>query len=143
MTLATRLAIAMILLVAIAVTAVGWLSQRSLEQALLPRVLDRIESHSQLVAADLQSSARGARTDIATFPSHAAVHGMVAAHLNGGIDPVDHVSEAAWRERLQTRFSIPRHRHRRRPARDHPGRPLGSGRRGPRRSRRRTAAKGR
>ena len=55
MTLTTRLAIAMILLVAIAVSAVGWLSYRSLEQALLPRVLDRIETHSRLVATDLES----------------------------------------------------------------------------------------
>jgi anti-sigma factor RsiW len=38
MTLATRLAIAMILLVAIAVAAVGWLSYWSVEQAVLPRV---------------------------------------------------------------------------------------------------------
>ena len=105
MTLATRLAVAMILLVAIAVTAVGWLSQRNLEQALLPRVLDRIETHSRLVAADLQSYVRGARSDVSTFPSHAAVHGMVLAHFNGGIDPVDHLSETVWRERLQTRLA--------------------------------------
>ena len=104
MTLATRLAIAMILLVAIAVSAVGWLSYRGLEQALLPRVLDRIETHSELVAADLLSYVRGARSDVATFPSHAAAHGMVVAHFNGGIDPVDHISEKAWRERLQTQL---------------------------------------
>ena len=61
MTLTTRLAIAMILLVAIAVSAVGWLSYRSLEQALLPGVLDRIETHSKLVAAHLQSYVGGAR----------------------------------------------------------------------------------
>jgi len=47
MTLTTRLAIAMIALVAIAVSAVGWLSYRSLEQAILPRVLDRIETQSR------------------------------------------------------------------------------------------------
>ena len=105
MTLATRLAIAMVLLVAIAVSAVGWLSYRSLEQALLPRVLDRIETHSRLVAADLQSHVLGARSDVATFRFHAAANGMVLAHFNGGIDPVDHVSEAAWRERLQTRLA--------------------------------------
>jgi PAS domain S-box-containing protein len=104
MTLATRLAVAMILLVAIAVTAVGWLSYRSLEKALLPRVLDRIETHSRLIASDLQSYVRGARGDVATFPAHAAAHGIVAAHFNGGIDPVDHISEKAWRERLQTRL---------------------------------------
>jgi PAS domain S-box-containing protein len=103
MTLTARLAIAMILLVAIAVSAVGWLNYRSLEQALLPRVLDRIEAHSQLLASDLQSYVRGARADVATFRSHAAANGMVLAHLNGGIDPVDHISESRWRERLLTR----------------------------------------
>jgi PAS domain S-box-containing protein len=104
MTLATRLAIAMIMLVAIAVSAVGWLSYRNLEQALLPRVLDRMESHSQLVAADLQSYARGARADVAGFRASAAAKGMVLARLNGGIDPVDHLTEATWRERLLTRL---------------------------------------
>jgi len=106
MTLTTRLAIAMILLVAIAVSAVGWLSYRSLEQALLPGVLDRIETHSKLVAADLQSYVRGARADIATFSSRAVVRGMVTAHFNGGIDPVDHVSESAWHAGLLTRLAV-------------------------------------
>jgi PAS domain S-box-containing protein len=104
MTLTTRLAIAMILLVAVAVSAVGWLSYRSLEQALLLGVLDRIETHSKLVAADLQSYVLGTRADVSTFSAHAAAHGIVAAHLNGGIDPVDHMSEQAWRERLLTRL---------------------------------------
>ena len=104
MTLTGKLAVAMILLVAIVVLAVGWLSYHSLEQALLPRVLDRIEAHSQLIASDLQSYVRGARADVATFKSHAAAHGLVLAHFNGGIDPVDHISEAAWRERLTTRL---------------------------------------
>jgi PAS domain S-box-containing protein len=94
----------MILLVAIAVTAVGWLNYRSLEQGFLPRVLDRIETHSRLVAADLQSHVRGARADVASFRASAAAHGMVLARLNGGIDPVDHVTEATWRERLLTRL---------------------------------------
>jgi PAS domain S-box-containing protein len=104
MTLTTRLAIAMIALVAIAVTAVGWLSHSSLEQALLPRVLDRIEAHSQLVAADLQSYTRGAGADVAGFRASAAANGLVLAHLNGGIDPVDRLTEATWRERLSTRL---------------------------------------
>jgi PAS domain S-box-containing protein len=104
MTLTTRLAIAMILLVAVAVFAVGWLSYRALEQALLPRILDRIEAHGRLVAGDLQSYVRGARADVATFAAHAAAHGMVIAHFNGGIDPVDHISEGTWRDRLATRL---------------------------------------
>ncbi|HEV7634693.1 MAG TPA: PAS domain S-box protein, partial [Bradyrhizobium sp.] len=85
--------------------AVGWLSYHSLEQALLPRVLDRIETHSRLVAADLQSHVRGARADIATFQSLASVMGMTRARLNGGIDPVDRTTEAAWRERMEGRLA--------------------------------------
>jgi PAS domain S-box-containing protein len=104
MTLATRLAIAMILLVTIAVTAVGWLSNRSLEQAILPRVLDRIETHSRLVAAELESYVAGARGDIAGFRSAAALNGLIRAHLAGGIDPVDGVSEKTWHERIAERL---------------------------------------
>jgi PAS domain S-box-containing protein len=105
MTLTTRLAIAMILLVAIAVSAVGWLSYRSLEQAILPRVLDRIRTHSRLVAADLASYVAGARGDIAGFRSAAALNGLIRAHLNGGIDPIDGVSEKTWRERIAERLA--------------------------------------
>ena len=105
MTLTTRLAIAMIALVAIAVSAVGWLSYRSLEQALLPRVLDRIETHSRLVATDLEFHVRNGRTDILTFRGLAAVTGLMRARLNGGVDPVDNTTEALWRERLGNRLA--------------------------------------
>jgi PAS domain S-box-containing protein len=105
MPLTTRLAIAMILLVAIAVTAVGWLSYINLERVILPRVLDRIETHSRLLALDLQSYVRGARADVVPFRQRAAANGMVRAHFNGGIDPVDRLSEAVWRERLLTRLA--------------------------------------
>jgi PAS domain S-box-containing protein len=105
MTLTTRLAIAMIALVAAAVSAVGWLSYRGLEQAILPRVLDRIETHSRLVAAELQSYVRGARADVAAFQSAAALNGLIRAHLAGGIDPVDGLSEKTWHERIAERLS--------------------------------------
>ena len=104
MTLTTRLAIAMSLLVAVAVSAVGWLSYRNLEQVLLPRVLDRIETHSRLVAFDLQSYVGGARGDIASFRSATALVGLIRAHLAGGIDPVDGLSEKTWRERIAERL---------------------------------------
>jgi PAS domain S-box-containing protein len=105
MTLTTRLAIAMILLVAVAVTAVGWLSYRSLEQGLLPRVLDRIETHSRFVAAELESHVRSGPGDIATFQGLAAVTGLMRARLNGGVDPVNQTTEALWRERLEARLA--------------------------------------
>jgi PAS domain S-box-containing protein len=95
----------MITLVTVAVSAVGWLSYRSLEQAFLPRVLDRIETHARLVAADLQSSVRGARADVAAFRSAAALNGLIRAHLSGGIDPVDGLSAQTWHERIAERLS--------------------------------------
>ncbi|MBR1200908.1 PAS domain S-box protein [Bradyrhizobium sp. AUGA SZCCT0240] len=105
MTLTTRLAIAMIALVALAVSAVGWLSYRNLEQALLLRARDRIETHSRQVATDLEYHAASATGDVAGFRSAAALHGLVRARRAGGIDPVDGVSEKTWRDRIATRFA--------------------------------------
>jgi PAS domain S-box-containing protein len=104
-TLTTRLAVAMIALVAIAVTAVGWLSYRSLERMIPPRVLDRIETHSRLIGSDLQSHVRGAPADIASFRSAAALNGLIRGHLAGGIDPTDGVSEKTWRQRIAERLA--------------------------------------
>src|SRR3982751_5153009 len=105
MTLTTRLAIAMILLVAIAVSAVGWLSYRNLEQALLQRARDRIETHSRQVATDLEYYAAGATGDVAGFRSAVALNGLVRARKAGGTDPIDGVSEKTWRDRIASRFA--------------------------------------
>jgi PAS domain S-box-containing protein len=105
MTLTTRLAIAMIALVAIAVSAVGWLNYRNLEQALLLRARDRIETHSRQLATDLEYYAASANGDVASFRSAAALHGLIRARRSGGIDPVDGVSEKTWRDRLASRFA--------------------------------------
>jgi len=104
LTLTNQLVIAMILLVTITVFVAGWLSYRNLEQMLIPRVLERIETHSRFVASELESHVRTVPGDITVFANLEAVAGLVSARLNGGIDPVDHVTEAAWRERLQVRL---------------------------------------
>ena len=105
MTLTTRLAIAMITLVAIAVSAVGWLNYRNLEQALLLRARDRIETHSRQLATDLEYYAASAIGDVTASRSAVALHGLVRARRSGGIDPVDGVSEKTWRDRLASRFA--------------------------------------
>ncbi|MGH6742942.1 MAG: HAMP domain-containing protein, partial [Bradyrhizobium sp.] len=105
LTLTTQLAIAMILLVAITVSAAGYFGYRSVEQVVLPRVLDRIETHSRFVAADLESRVRTAPGDVTTIGNLAAVAGLMRARLNGGIDPEDHTTEAVWRERLEVRLA--------------------------------------
>ncbi|MBB4374081.1 PAS domain S-box-containing protein [Bradyrhizobium sp. cir1] len=104
MTLATRLAIAMILLVAVTVAAVGWLGYRNTTQAVIPRVLERVEAQSRLLAANLESYVAGARGDLTGYRSAAAINGLIRAHLGGGIDASDGVSEQTWRERITARF---------------------------------------
>jgi hypothetical protein len=103
MTLTTKLAGAMIALVAISVSAVGWLNYRSVEQIVVPRVLDRIESQARLVADDLESYVAGARGEVASLRSGLAVNALMRARQSGG--SADGASETAWRERLATRLS--------------------------------------
>jgi PAS domain S-box-containing protein len=104
MRLSIRLAIAMIALVLMTVGAVSVLSYRNLEAAILPRALERIESHARLLASELEGYARGARDDILGFRSAVALEGMVRARLAGGKDPVDDAPEGAWRERMANRY---------------------------------------
>jgi PAS domain S-box-containing protein len=100
LTLTTKLAIAMILLVAIAISAVSWLSFRSLEQVMLPRMLDRIETYSRFVAVQLEAYVAGARGDVAGYRAAAALEGIIRARVAGGTDPVDKLSEKTWRDRM-------------------------------------------
>ena len=101
-TLAKRLAIAMILLVAVTVAAVGWLGYRNTTQAVIPRVLERVEAQSRLLATNLESYVAGVRGDLIGYRAAAAINGLIRAHTGGGIDPIDGVSEQTWRERIAT-----------------------------------------
>jgi PAS domain S-box-containing protein len=102
--LTSRLAIAMILLVAIAVFAVGWLSYRSLEQALLPRALDRVEAHSRLMATELEFYVAGARSDLMSYRADPSLATMIRTSVAGGTDPREGLSTEALRERVAARF---------------------------------------
>ena len=105
MTLATRLAVAMILLVAVTVAAVGWLGYRNITQAVIPRVLERVEAQSRLLASNLESYVAGARGDLTGYRSAAAINGLIRAHIGGGIDALDGVSEQTWRDRIAARLA--------------------------------------
>lgn len=106
MKLWTRLAAAMILLVALTAAAVGWLSYRNLEQTITPRALERIEDHAQLLALDIRSYVETARADIGGFRSAVALNGMIRARAAGGLDPVDGTSEVVWRDRMAERYVV-------------------------------------
>ncbi|MGJ4927556.1 PAS domain S-box protein [Bradyrhizobium sp. HKCCYLS2038] len=103
-TLTTRLAIAMILLVAVAVFAVGWLGYHSLERALLPRALDRIESHSRLMATELENYVGGARNDLNGYRAEPNLATLIRTSQSGGLDPREGLSAQSWRERVATRY---------------------------------------
>jgi PAS domain S-box-containing protein len=105
MTLATRLAAAMILLVAVTVAAVGWLGYRSITQAVIPRVLERVEAQTRLLANNLESYVAGVRGDLTGYRSAAAINGLIRAHVGGGIDALDGVSEQTWRDRIAARLA--------------------------------------
>jgi PAS domain S-box-containing protein len=104
LSLFARLVIAMVSLVLLTATLVGLLTYRNLEEAILPRALERVETHTRLLAAELESYARGARADVLGFRSAVALEGIVRAHLAGGTDPVDGTTEATWRERMAMRY---------------------------------------
>jgi PAS domain S-box-containing protein len=106
MKLSSRLTLAMVGLVVATAVAVGWVTYRNLEAAVLPRAVERLESHVRLLAAELAIYVRGARADIAGFRSAVALNGIVRARAAGGIDPLDGTTtEAVWRERMATRYA--------------------------------------
>ena len=106
MKLSSRLTLVMVGLVVATAIAVGWLTYRNLETAILPRALERVESRVRLLAAELAIYVRSARADIVGFRSAVALNGIVRAHVAGGIDPLDGTSEAAWRLRMAERYAI-------------------------------------
>jgi hypothetical protein len=106
MKLSTRLILVMVGLVVATAIAVGWLTYRNLETAILPRSLDRVESHVRLLAAELEIYTRSARADIVGFRGAAALGGIVRAHAHGGVDPVDGTTGVIWRQRMAARFAI-------------------------------------
>jgi PAS domain S-box-containing protein len=105
MRLSTRLTVAMVALVLLATSAVGGLTYRNIATFVLPRALDRISTHAQLLATELAASVRGARADVIGFRSDNAVIDIMTARLRRGTDPAAEATEMEWRRRLGQRFA--------------------------------------
>ncbi|SHL22311.1 PAS domain S-box-containing protein [Bradyrhizobium lablabi] len=105
MRLSTRLTVAMVALVLLATSAVGVLTYRNIATFVLPRALDRISTHAQLLATELAASVRGARADVIGFRSDNAVIDIMTARLRRGTDPAAETTEMEWRRRLGQRFA--------------------------------------
>src|SRR5260370_24489732 len=88
MRLSTRLTLAMVVLVLLTATAVGYFTYRNVEAFALPRGLDRIDTRTRVLAAELEAGVRAARADAIGFGAAVAVAGIIRSRLAGGIDPI-------------------------------------------------------
>jgi PAS domain S-box-containing protein len=105
MRLSRRLALAMVALVLLTATAVGYLTYRNVEAFALPRGLDRIDTRTRVLAAELEASVGAARADVIGFSAAVAVEGIIRSRLAGGIDPIGGTSESVWRARMAARYA--------------------------------------
>jgi PAS domain S-box-containing protein len=101
MKLSTRLTVAMVSLVLLTAATVGFLIDRNIEGRAVPRALDRLDTHSQLLAFELEASVRPAVSDVQT-QGH-VVNELIRARLHDDGQQDDR-SELQWRERLASRF---------------------------------------
>jgi PAS domain S-box-containing protein len=106
MRLSTRLTLAMVGLVLLTATAVGYFTYRNVEAFALPRGLDRIDTRTRVLAAELDAGVRAARADVVGFGSAVAIEGIIRSRLAGGIDPIGGTSEAEWRARMAARYAV-------------------------------------
>jgi PAS domain S-box-containing protein len=98
--LSTRLTMAMVALVLFAIAVTGILTYRNLLDVAVPRSLERLDGHVQLLAAELQAVVRAARADVLAF----AVEQMGSGG-SGDIADASNVFAAAERRQLTSRFS--------------------------------------
>ncbi|HUI96472.1 MAG TPA: PAS domain S-box protein [Xanthobacteraceae bacterium] len=89
MRLSTRLAGAMVLLVLLTVVAVGLLTYVSIEPAILPDELDRVDRDARALSTRLQFTIESASADVLTFRAAPTLDAIVRAELAGGINPTD------------------------------------------------------
>src|ERR1700704_3910592 len=75
MKLSTRLTVAMVALVLFTAGATGILIYRNVLGVALPRSLERLGAHVQLLATELEAVVRGARADVLALAVDEMVHG--------------------------------------------------------------------
>jgi PAS domain S-box-containing protein len=100
MKLSTRLTVAMVALVLFTAGATGILIYRNVLGVALPRSLERLGAHVQLLATELEAVVRGARADVLAFAVDEMVHGS-----SGDIGDRSNVFAVAQRRLLASRFS--------------------------------------
>ena len=105
MKLSSRLTIATVALV-LAVTGVfSAITYININDQVLPRALDRLETRSLLNAATLQSAINGAHGDIVALRESSAIADFIASQVAESSPPPGLASPAEWRRRFATRFA--------------------------------------
>jgi PAS domain S-box-containing protein len=105
MKLSTRLAVAMVALAVLTAAAVGFITYRDVESAILSSEIERQKANIRLVTQEFESRMGVARADIIGFHSAVALAGIVRAATNGGVDPIDGASLAEWNRRFAQRLT--------------------------------------
>jgi len=106
MKLSTRLTLAMVVLVILTAGAVGALTYRNIEAAVLPRALARLELEARLIADGLESAVHSARANVLGFRAAVALAGIMRASRAAGVDPVDGTTLDEWRQRMAQRYAV-------------------------------------
>jgi PAS domain S-box-containing protein len=104
MKLSTRMAFAMVALVLLTTAVLGLLTYRNIVTLVLPRALDRMETHARLTAMVLEASLRGARADAIGLQTAIGVHDLMLGHLES-TPAAQSAAEVEGRRRLGLRFA--------------------------------------
>ena len=108
MKLSTRLALAMVALVLLTTAVLGFLTYRNILTLILPRALDRMETHARLTAMVLEASLRGVRADAIGFLAASGIHNLMMSHTLKARRPSNARSRNRAANRLDGRpFSRP------------------------------------
>ena len=98
------LVIAMVTLAIATAAGVSLLIMSKLDAALVPTQLQILGLHADARVKSLEMATQGVRADISTLSRGISISGILRADAAGGIDPVDHLPLADWRDRLAHRL---------------------------------------
>jgi hypothetical protein len=104
MSLTSKIAGLAIILVVATTVIFGLLVQRAAKQAITGREGDRLIFGVSEVAKKLHEDIEKAVNHAEVSAASAAVQGLVRSMENGGIDPIDGVTTAEWRQRIADNF---------------------------------------
>ncbi|HMK79043.1 MAG TPA: ATP-binding protein [Xanthobacteraceae bacterium] len=104
MKLSTRMTLAMVSIVLMTASIIGWLNYRNIEQVVLPRALVSMQARAKLLAFELAAAARVARADALGFQASDGVARIVHASL-APAGSAEHESLGDLHARLAGRFA--------------------------------------